>query len=370
MGVIMGLGSALDEFKKKIFDFFLGDYLKKIEDIIKSSNQSEFSQIKNDIFAIKKQLGVDGDDLSFNSKMVQKEEEILTLNKEIQELKDRLEELRSEKLSSEKKGSKLADLERKIDKISEERDDFQKKVQKLESDKSTLEFENDKLKTVLKTSEAESKQLKNSYSELEKDLSNLKNSLNNSQNIEKNLKQDLNRLELKNRDLESENSQLSQKISEESEKFSKVKTTVDKHRDILSKIVNCPTLKNFTEESGLSKDLENFKNYETLLKFLGKEFYLAKKIQISIEKEKQSNLTPITKEEQELYDELNSYYKKENIVFFDVFYSPKSEKFEKVLMRDSKDPRGDFSKWSEIYFPAIQEKEGTFTFKALVKGVK
>ncbi len=400
--------SLKEEFSEKI-NLELGKILSKIDEITTLKKDSELSELNKKIHSLELEVKSKIDEienLSNNSK--KKYEEITTLNLKNRELQTNLDEkvnmirdlnikkddlskeLESEKNINQEKINDISKLNQLVEEKKKENKDLesqlidaiikandggtiitklQEDLRKKESDINTLKKNIEKLeqdkKGINDDSERVFKEKDEEIVSLKKEKSDiLKTAEKEKSDISKTTEQDTEKL--KNR-----LNEIQKNLSNKESDFNSAKNIIQNpYRELLKKIINCPTLKNFNQESGLNDDLEGFKNYETLLKLLGKEFYLAKKIQISIEIEKQSNLTPITKEEQELYYELNSYYKKENTVFFDVLYSPKSEKFEKVLMRDSKDPRGDFSKWSEIYFPAIQEKEGTFTFKALVKGIK
>lgn len=363
MGIIIGLESTLTTAFNSLKSF--------IENILKE----RLDKLSSDITEIKRMLlnnlGTSNNNpnqineiiTNYEKELKIKNDEILKLQKDINNLQsgkskstfdvNQKDDLLKEKDAEIKKiNQNNSELIQKIEKLNKSAKDFENDIKLLKDEKISLNSIIEKLNKSIKDYENEVKLLKDEKTSLSITIDNFKKKCND--------------LEKKNSEIQSE----TEKYKKEILKLNQINEIMNNYKTILEKVINCKSLEKFNENYKLTNNTEDFGNYEKIIKLLGEEYYLAKEIQLAIEKEKIISLIPITNDEKELYNELNNYYKNNKGIAFDVIYFPKPEKFEKSIMKDIKEPRGDFNKWVEIYIPAIQEREGTFTFKALVKGSK
>lgn len=133
----------------------------------------------------------------------------------------------------------------------------------------------------------------------------------------------------------------------------------------------CKNLNTYVKTFGMDANKEG-KDYQSVVSFinlLGSGTTFAPLLYNFYE----NVLKVLDKYDYEFIKAINSYYREYFGVPFDILIIPENEKFDKEIMKDKDKPGNVFSRFSEVYAPAVMRDgtKGTGVFmKMIVKGEK
>ena len=234
--------------------------------------------------------------------------------------------------------------------------------------------ENEKLKKEISILREKNKNLEKERNVLEKKMVSIQKLENNeNKDSEKlfNLKIQIQDMKDRNINLESENEKLKleKEISEKNvTKYIEVDNYLKKYKTLIEKLGKSVSLNELNrkiesanETMKFLKFIEIFGNGEDFLRDIYKEF----------KEKKISDKIPLTREEIELIDYINEFFREKYNYNHDVLMkvNVNQDKFDKSIMQDILKPSDfNFKIVEEFYVPGIKTK--SYNFKSIVKGRK
>ncbi len=296
------------------------------------------------------------------------------------------ENYRKSQQELEKKEKKIADLIDENEKLKKnirimesDRIQVNDKVIELEKDKQMFwdkfnrkKAEIDKLRIMVQKKEEETDRLIRENDIAQEEISKLKEDLDHD-------KTKIEELKKRSQDLEEERDRVHQLFMEQkslaehySEKFGCWEADTSEYKNLLKAVWKCGSLVKMLEDYGIDKEKggENITNLLHFVGLLGNGTSFLPILYDYLEEFKTEYRQVLDSSERELISQLNSYYKREFSLSYDVILFPQTDdQFDKTTMKDIDARTKVFRKVESVYVPAIMRDETNFLLLALVKGV-
>lgn len=345
--------------------------------------------------------------------------ELLDEQRKVKELDEKLKEKTAE---SEELNKELTAIKAEIPKWEEElaaekqteeaaRTEIKKLQSELQDLAETKKIEAQRLDDMLKSKQNESEhyqseniKIQNSVKELYKKNQELKQKKEEAELLFGKTKRQLEELKAKNDELE-------EKLEETSKEIDRLRTSIDSLKDekiaetnalkqdllheqdqirqyqdkfgcwkeetkdyqvLLEAVFACDSLAVMMEDYGLIKNngSEDVANLIHFVNLLGDQASFLPILYDYLEYYKERNRVAVSQAEKELFDCLNSYYRKTYDVSSDLIrYPQEGDKFEKTQMRDFDNRTKEFRFIECVYVPSVMRDEINYLKLALVKGV-
>jgi len=310
------------------------------------------------------------------------EERNKTLERDVQTQSEMIGELQDEKQKQkdeyEKKIKKLyasiesletekKKQEEKIEELETENKSQTESIQSLKEVKAEQEEKIEELETETKSQTESIQSLKEVKVDQEKKIEELETETKSQAESIQSLKEVKVDQEKKIEELETEIEELRNSIESKQSAWDQ---SVLEHKKLLLLMYKCKTLSEYIRIIGMDKTKEgnDFQSVVSFISLFGNETTFADLLYRLYEQA----ATALDADDYEFIKAINIYYRKRYNITFDALVIPEGEngKYDKEMMKDREKPNDVFSRFSEVYAPAVMRNEKAVEKRMIVKGEK